>query len=123
LIHDLADCACAAIYCDESKTGPAEIIAVVPSARRTSLREEFAFEFVAFARFLRCLSPNAELPVHEAITAALREHTESTAVAFALNSGLWPDDVEAVLSRCVEKIAVTLCRWLDWHSGLSPRTE
>ena len=51
LVHDLCDSSIALIYCNDSKAGPAEILAVVPANRRSHLRDEFAFEFVAFARF------------------------------------------------------------------------
>src|SRR3974390_3254785 len=40
LVHDLSDCGVAVIYCDESKMGPAEIVAVIPANRRSRLREE-----------------------------------------------------------------------------------
>jgi len=43
VIHDLGDCALAMIYCDESKAGPAEILAVIPADRRSRLRAEFPF--------------------------------------------------------------------------------
>ena len=33
------------------------------------------------------------------------------------NSGLWPSDLDAVLSGCVEKVALTLCQWLDGSSA------
>ena len=46
-MHDLSDCAIASVYCDESKAGPAEILAVIPAHRRSYLRDEFAFEFLA----------------------------------------------------------------------------
>lgn len=112
LVHDLSDCALAAIYCDESKAGPAEILVVVPGERRARLREEFAFEFLSFARFLGSLSAGAELQVHEAITAALREEQDSTDCVFSISSGLLSDDLDPIVSRCAEKIAVTLCCWM-----------
>src|SRR5215831_15879672 len=49
LVHDLSDCAMAALYCDESKAGPAEILVVIPADRRSRLRAEFSFEFLSFA--------------------------------------------------------------------------
>jgi hypothetical protein len=61
LVRDLSDCGVASIYCDESKAGPAEILAVIPATRRSHLRDEFAFEFLAFARLLGSLSAGAEL--------------------------------------------------------------
>jgi hypothetical protein len=113
LVHDLSDCAIAMIYCGESKAGPAEILAVVPSAGGAPLREEFAFEFLAFARFLGCLSAHAELQVHEAITAAIAGRCDSSTAVFSISSGLWPGDLDPALSRCVESLAVTLSQWLD----------
>lgn len=113
LAHDLGDCATASLYCDESKAGPAEILAVLPAERRAALREEFAFEFVSYARFLGGLNAEAELTVYEGITAALKEHHHSEALAFAISSGVWPEDLEHVLAVCVEKVAVTLDQWLE----------
>jgi hypothetical protein len=100
------------IYCNESKTGPAEILAALPAERRTNLRPEFAFEFLAFARFLGSVDAGAELKVHDAITAALAETRDCDSLVFSIGSGLWPSDLDHVLSQCVEKIAVTLLCWL-----------
>lgn len=129
LVHDLTDCACASLYCGESKAGPAEMLAVIPGSRRASLRDDFAFEFLAFACFLGAIRAGAELRAHDAITSALAEH-QSGPLAFSISSGLWPSDLDHCLSLCVERIAVTLCQWLD-HSydsngprgpGASPAT-
>jgi len=112
LIHALQDCAVAMLYCDESKTGPAEIVIVIPAERRGRIREEFAFEFVAFASFLGCLNASAGLAVHDRITAALGEPSESDSLVFSINSGLWESELDHVLSRCVEKVAVAMLNWL-----------
>jgi hypothetical protein len=45
LVHDLADCACASIYCGESKAGPVELLAVIPGNRRTHLRKNLRSSF------------------------------------------------------------------------------
>jgi hypothetical protein len=119
LIHDLSDCGIAAIYCHESKAGPAEILAVIPGDRRPHLRDEFAFEFLTFAGFLGSLSPGAELQVHEAIALAIAGQRESESSVFSISSGLWPSDLDPVLSACAEKVAVTLCHWLDKTSASS----
>jgi hypothetical protein len=113
LVHDLSDCAIASIYCDESKAGPAAILAVIPPGGRSRLRDEFAFEFLSFARFLGAVSPGAALLVHDAITSAVAGLSDSKALVLSISSGLWPSDFEHVLSRCIEKVAVTLCQWLD----------
>jgi hypothetical protein len=111
LVHDLSDSGVASLYCNESKAGPAEIVAVLPASRRARLRDDFAFEFLAYARFLGSLGADAELRVHEAMVAALSEpHAD---LVFSLSSGTWPGDQDPALSLCVEKIAVTLCRWLN----------
>jgi hypothetical protein len=117
LVHDLSDCAVASIYCDESKAGPAEILAVIPADRRSHLRDEFAFEFLTFARFLVSLGAGAELQVHDAIASVIADPCKSHALVFSISSGLWLSDLDHVLSRCVEKVAVTLCQWLDQSSA------
>jgi len=113
LVHDLSDCAIAMIYCDESKAGPAEIVAVVPPGRRSRLRDEFAFEFLAFARFLGSLGAEAELQVHEAVVAALANREDSETLVFSISSGMWPGELDPILSRCVERVALALCQWMD----------
>jgi hypothetical protein len=113
LVHEAADCATALLYCNESKAGPAEIVAVLPAHRRAALRPDFAFEFLSFARFLGSISAESELKLHEAITAAIAESNEAESLVFSLGSGLWPSDHDHVLSECVEKVAVTLLAWLE----------
>ena len=109
LVHGLADCACAQIYCGESKAGPAELLAVIPGSRRPHLREEFAFEFLAFARFLGAVRAGAELQAYDAINSAIAEH-QSGPLVFSISSGSWPSDLEHCLSLCVERTALTLCQ-------------
>jgi hypothetical protein len=123
LVHDLSDCAIASIYCDESKAGPAEILAVIPADRRSYLRDDFAFEFLAYARFLGSLSAGAQLQVHDAIASAIAGPRDSKTLVFSISSGLWPSDCDAVLSCCVEKIAVTLCQWLGESSASAKRAS
>jgi hypothetical protein len=112
LIHDLGDCAVVMIYCDESKAGPVEILAIIPGERRARLRAEFAFEFLAFAGFLGSLGNGAELEVSQGIEAALAETSVSDSLVFSISSGLWEGDLDWVLSRCVEQSAVAVLRWL-----------
>jgi hypothetical protein len=112
VVNDLSDCAVATIYCDESKTGPVEIVAVIPAERRSRLRPEFAFEFLAFAGFLRSLGDGAECEVTEAIGAALAEAPISDSLVFSVTTGLWAGDLDYILSRCVEQTAMAVLRWL-----------
>lgn len=118
LVHDISDAAVVLIYCHESKAGPAEILAVVPANRRPHLRDEFAFEFLAFARLLGTIGAGAELQVHDAIAAALADQHDSEDLVFSISSVMWPGELDHALSRCVDKIAVTLCRWLDEPAGV-----
>ena len=121
LVHDLPDSAVASIYCDESKTGPAELVAVLPASRRSELREDFAFEFLAFAHFLGSVSTAAELQVHDAIATAIGDYRDPDSLVFSISTGLWPTDLDHVLSHCVEKVAVTLCEWLEKSSVCARR--
>jgi hypothetical protein len=113
LVHNFPDCAAAMVYCNESKTGPAEIVAVLPAHRRPRLRQDFAFEFLSFARFLGAVDAGSELTVHEAMTAAIAESCEMDSLVFSIESGLWPSDRDHVLSECAEAIAMTLLEWLE----------
>jgi hypothetical protein len=113
LIHALGDCAVAMIYCNDSRTGPVEIVAVVPPELRPRLRTDFAFEFVAFARFLGALSEEGALTVHDLIAAAIRGSQSSEALVFSISTGLWTSDLDHVLSYCVEKIALSMLEWLS----------
>jgi hypothetical protein len=112
VIHDLKDCAVAMIYCEESKAGPVEIVAVIPAERRSQLRPEFAFEFLAFASFLGSLGGNADLEVSEGIALAIEESSVSDSLVFSISTGLWASDLDHVLSRCVEQTTVAIVRWL-----------
>jgi hypothetical protein len=117
IVHDLSDCAVATIYCDESKTGPAEILAVLPPERRPLLRAEFAFEFLAFARFLASVSAGAELQLCNGIDMAIADASGPDTLVFSVSSGMWPCDQDYHLSQCVEKIAVALRQWLRVNSS------
>ena len=112
VIHDLKDCAVATIYCEESKAGPVEILAVIPAERRSQLRPEFAFEFLAFAGFLGSLGGGAELEVSEGVASALKETSVSDSLVFSISTGLWSSDLDYVLSRCVEQTTIAVLRWL-----------
>jgi hypothetical protein len=112
LVHEFPDCATAMVYCNESKSGPAEILAVLPAQRRSRLRADFAFGFLSFARFLGSIDAGSEFQVHDAMTEAIAETSDADSLVFSVGSGLWPSDREHVLSECVEDIAVTLLHWL-----------
>jgi len=113
LIHALCDCAVALIYCNDSRTGPVEIVTVIPPELRARLRSDFAFEFVAFARFLGALSEGGALTVHDLMAAAIRGTPCSQALVFSISTGLWTSDLDYVLSCCVEKIALSTLEWLS----------
>jgi hypothetical protein len=119
LIHDISDCAVASIYCDESKTGPVEILAVIPGGRRARLREDFALEFIGFSRFLGSLNAGTELQVYQGIEAALANEKGSCACVFSISSGLLHAAFEPALACCAEKVALALCEWL---SDAGPRS-
>ena len=113
VLHKLHDCGVAMVYCDESKTGPAEIVAVIPAGRRSSMRQDFAFELVSFCNFLCPAAADADLAIHEGIAAALAETGESDSLVFSISSDLWSSDADYALSRCVEKVAIAMLRWME----------
>ena len=111
VVHELCDCSMAMIYCDDSKAGPAALVVVVPAELRPSLRPDFAFEFLAFARFLGAITESAAMTVHDRMAAAIEETLRSESVVFAVGTGLWNSDRDHVLSQCIETIAVSLLQW------------
>jgi hypothetical protein len=119
LIHALRDCAIAMIYCNDSRTGPVEIVAAIPPESRARLRPDFAFEFVAFAQFLGALSEGCASTVHDLMTAAIREAPFSEALVFSISTGLWTSDQNHVLSCCVERIALSMLEWVAERSPSS----
>jgi hypothetical protein len=116
VIHQLKDCGMAMVYCGDSKTGPAEVLAVIPAELRSRLRPEFAFEFLAFASFLGAIGESAAITVQDRITAAIEESSASDSLVFSLCTGLWPSDRDPVLSQCIETIAMSLLPWLAERS-------
>src|ERR1039457_202049 len=92
VVHDLQDCAVAMVYCGDSKTGPVEVL--------------------AFSSFLGAVSESAAITVHDRIAAAIEESSPADSLVFSLCTGLWPSDLDPVLSQCVETIAMSLLPWL-----------
>lgn len=112
LIHALRDCALAMIYCSDSRTGPLEVVVAIPAGLPGRVRPDFTFEFVAFARFLEALSEDAALTVHDLIAASIAEAQPADALVFSISTGLWPSDLDDVLSNCIETAAVSMLQWV-----------
>jgi len=100
------------IYCNDSRSGPVEIVAVIPPELRERMRPDFAFEFVAFGRFLGALSEGGALTVHDLMAAAIRGTPCSQALVFSISTGLWTSDLDHILSFCVEKVALSMLEWV-----------
>jgi len=113
LAHKLRDCGVALVYCDESKTGPAEIVAVIPAAVRPRIRPDFAFELLAFCSFLCPAPEGADLAIHEGIAAAFTETSPADSLVFSIGSDLWVSDADHSLSLCIEKVASAMLRWME----------
>jgi hypothetical protein len=112
LMHALHDCVLALIYCDDSKSGPAEIVVAVPPQKRKAVRPDFAFELVSFARFLGGLDEGGALKVHDLISAAIADSQPDDALIFSISTGLWSKDLDYLLSNCVEKVATAALEWV-----------
>lgn len=119
IVHNLGDCALAMIYCNESKTGPVEILSVLPSGFRLRVRPEFAFEYVAFARFLGAITEAGALELHDLIAAEIATPAAPDALIFSISTGLWTSDLDHVLSNCIEKVAISILLWLSEQNKIS----
>ena len=112
ITHDLKDSGLAVIYCNESRVGPLEVISVLPAWRRHEIRQDFGFEFVAFASFLTGLESGVQLQVCEGIECAFKEANSSESLVFSVTTGIWPAELDYALSRCGEQTALSILRWL-----------
>ncbi len=112
LMHALGDCAVALIYCDDSKSGPAEIVMAIPPRGSARLRPDFAFEAVAFARFLGAIGEGDAQRVDELMAAAISTAPREDALVFSISTGLWTSDLDYLLSNCVEQVATAALEWL-----------
>ena len=112
LVHELPDCAVAMLYCEESRTGPVELLAAIPSECRSALRAEFAFEFLAFIRFLGAIGESTALTVHDMIADAIGKTRLEDSLVFSISTGLWSVDLDEVLSRCIERLSAGLLEWV-----------
>ena len=110
VVHELGDCSLAMIYCNDSKAGPAALVVAIPAEARASLRPDFSFEFLAFARFLGAIGEAGSMTLHDRMAAAIEETTDAESLVFAVGTGLWASDRDHVLSQCIETIAVSLLR-------------
>jgi hypothetical protein len=54
--------------------------------------------------------------VYEAVVAAFANWQDGAALVFSISSGMWPGELDPILSRCVERVALALCQWLDESS-------
>jgi hypothetical protein len=88
------------------------LLVAIPPGLGERVRPDFAFEFVAFARFLEALSEDAALTVHDLIAASIAEAQPADALVFSISTGLWPSDLDDVLSNCVETAALSMLHWV-----------
>ena len=113
IIHDLGDAGLALIDMEDSTSGPMEVLAVIPNQRLARIRPDFAFEFLAFLRFLGGhASIGSELTIHDYIQNTLDTDRESSLI-FSINIGSIVPEVDIVLSRHIERLSMSMLQWLS----------
>ena len=118
--YDLGDSAVALVHLDGAHAGPAGILAVVPRRRRTSLRNDFAFELMTLISFLGApVNVGCELQINDYIEEALRAEPLATHV-FAVETAELDSETGIVLSAHFERLAAAM---LDWIANRESRKE
>lgn len=113
IIHDLGDAGLAVIDMEDSPSGPLEVLAVIPKQRLARVRPDFAFEFLAYLRFLGGHSSfGSELTIHDCIQNTLETDKESSLI-FSINIGVIVPEVDIVLSKHIERLSMSMLQWLS----------
>jgi hypothetical protein len=110
--YDLADSGLAIVHLDDDPGGPIGALTVIPAHRRSRLRNDFAFGYVAHLSFLGGLiTPDSELAIYEYIENTLRTQPPSTLV-FTVEAARLCPDVSIALSAFVEQLSAAMLHWL-----------
>ncbi len=119
-VHDLGDAGLAILDIEGSPGGPLEIILVVPAQRRAKIRQDLAFEFVSFLRFLEgAESVGAEIALHDYVERVLRQDGEPATLIFTIESPSTPADAHLPLSQQAERLAASMIAWMAAKDGSS----
>lgn len=111
-IHDLGDSAVAIIDVEDSNGSPVEVVAVIPHHRVPRIRPDFAFEFVAFLRFVRAAEAGSELLIHDYVEHTLQEVAGGSSLIFSID-GAVPPEMNLALSVHVERLSMCMLQWLS----------
>jgi len=112
-IHDLRDSGVAMIDMDGTPGGPLHFVLVVPAGRRLRLREDLAFEFLSFVRFLQ--GPEglgSELAIHDYIQRVLHQNPAGATLVFSLEGRALESDLHRALSEQAEMLAMSMIAWM-----------
>ena len=117
-VHDLGDAGLAVLYIEGSPGGPMEIILVVPAQRRAKLRQDLAFEFVSFLRFVEGPeSLGVEIAVHDYVERVLHEGGDPATLIFTVETLSITPDAHLPLSQQAEKLAASMIAWMAAKDG------
>jgi hypothetical protein len=77
------------------------------------LRPEFAFEFLAFLRFLEgAENLGSELIIHDQIEGVLREADESRTRVFSIETRFVDPELHSILSGHLGKLIMSMVAWM-----------
>ena len=112
-VHDIGDAGLGAIDLEDSEGGPIEVVLVVPPQRRSRRREELAFEFVSYLRFLEGpVSSGRELALHEYLEHTLAAAGTDVTLVFSIETRPVATEVLYLLSEQVEHLSMAMIAWM-----------
>jgi hypothetical protein len=109
---DLSDSGLAIVHSEGSSDGPVGALTILPAHRRSLVRSEFAFGFVAHLSFLYGLiNPASEPAVYDYVDNLLRTDQTSTLV-ITVETARDSSDINIVLSKYLEELSISMLQWL-----------
>lgn len=112
-VHDLGDCGLGALDLDGMDGGPLQFVLAVPAHRRGSTRDELAFEFTSYVRFLEgAQSRGSEMALHDYIEQALRA-PGSGHLVFSVESRPLLPEMQLLVSQQAERLAMGIVAGLE----------
>jgi hypothetical protein len=116
--RDLDDAGLATLDMEGSSGGPLQTILIVPAQRRSRLRPDLAFEFVAYLRFLEGReTTGSEMAIHDHIERTLQQSSPDKTLVFSVESRMALEETRIALSEATDRLVSCLLAWLTERDG------
>lgn len=123
-LRDLGDAGLATLDIDGSPGGPVEIILVAPASRRGKLRQDMAFEFASYVRFMEGpVNRGWESAIHDRVERVLNEAGAETTTILSVEMRFITPEVHLVVAEAAGRLAMSLAAWMAEADAQRPGAE